>query len=287
MTAELVLGTAQFGLDYGIVNSSGKVSAAEIRTMLDLARASGVVGIDTAAAYGDAEQVLGRCGVAGFRVVTKVPHLDRAENAGGAILSCARRSLEALGCSRLDGLLLHAASDLAGRHGAAIYAGLCAARDAGLTERVGVSVYDAEEIELLLDRYPVDLVQMPLSIVDQQLLGMLPRLVDAGIAVHARSVFLQGVMLRAPDELPVALSRLSASIAAIRRRASTFGVSVIEAALAFVRDLPGVEGVVVGATSSEEFRSILRAFATRASFDAGGLAVAEAELIDPRRWSKT
>jgi aryl-alcohol dehydrogenase-like predicted oxidoreductase len=285
MTSSLILGTAQFGSDYGIVNARGKVPAPEVFAILDLAREAGIGRIDTAGAYGDSEELLGHYGVADLRIITKVPKLHHAVDRRIAILEFARQSCQRLGCERLHGLLLHSAADLIGRDGNTIHAGLLAARDAGLAEKIGVSVYEADEIEAILGSYAIDIVQLPVSVLDQRLCTWLPRLADRGVAAHARSIFLQGLLLCPAEKLPDRLAGLGWAIEAFRERASRFGLQTIEAAIAFVRGLPHLDGIVVGSASIEEFRALLKAAAVRASFDAGGLAVTDTDLIDPRRWT--
>jgi hypothetical protein len=286
MMGMLVLGTAQFGSDYGVVNARGKVPASEVTEILRLARQAGVDRIDTAPVYGGAENVLNRSGVEGFKIITKVPklHDSRHANRREAVVESERQSCENLGCKKLHGLLLHSAADLNGEDGDEIYAGLLAARDAGLVEHVGVSIYAADEIEMILDRYPVDIVQLPLSVLDQRLRPWLPRLTERGIATHVRSVFLQGLLLCPIDKLPRRLARLGPAIEVFRDRATLCGLQTIEAAIAFVRDLPSVKGIVVGTASVDEFRALLNAAATKSSFNAEGLAVNNVDLVDPRCW---
>jgi aryl-alcohol dehydrogenase-like predicted oxidoreductase len=248
MTARLVLGTAQFGLEYGIVNRNGKLSDSEAGSILSLARRAGVDCIDTAPAYGDAEEVLGRLCIKGFNIVSKVRAL-RGAQARDAIASSGWRSIERLRCGRLHGLLIHAADDLTGPFGDKVYAGLLAARDAGITERIGVSVYDPAELEVVFDRFPVDIVQCPFSVVDQRFGESIARMADHGIAAHVRSVFLQGLLLQPPDSLPPRFAPMAENLTEFHARLEHSEMRPLEAALAFARDWPGVECVVVGATS--------------------------------------
>ncbi len=288
MIPRLVLGTAQFGLDYGIVNSAGKTSPAEISAMLDLARSAGFAGLDTAAAYGDAENVLGRCGVSGLRVTTKLslPRDVTPDKLDATVMAGARRSLVALGCGQLDGLLLHSAAELASARAAAVHAALVKVREAGLARRIGMSIYSRDDIESVVSRFAVDLVQLPLSVFDQRACTWLPHLIDCGIAVHARSVFLQGLLLQPPDSLPPKVSTLAAGISSFHKRALANGLSPLEAALAFVRDVPGIEAVVVGAASRRELEEIVKAFARQDRFDATGLDMSHLLETDPRTWTQ-
>ena len=286
MSARLILGTAQFGLDYGIVNTAGKVASAEVRSMLDLVRRSGFAGLDTAAAYGDAEQLLGACGVSDLPVVTKVS-IDPAmgpEQVGSWVMASVRRSLAALRCKQLDGLLLHAAGDLVGARAKQVHAALVAVRDAGLVRRIGASIYARQDIEPVLSDYPVDLIQLPMSVLDQRAREWLPLLKKRHIAVHVRSVFLQGIVLQQVGLLPAKLAALAPALKEFHQRAMASELTPLEAALAFVRNTPGIEGIVVGATSRAELEQIAKAFAQPARFDAAGLDASSLPEADPRNW---
>ena len=72
---KIALGTVQFGLDYGITNHSGQVSIDEVKNILDYAKHKGIDTLDTAARYGNSEQVLGEIGVNNYRIITKTTPL--------------------------------------------------------------------------------------------------------------------------------------------------------------------------------------------------------------------
>ena len=155
---ELCLGTVQFGLSYGITNQAGQVPEPEVRRILDLAAASGISLLDTAQAYGTAETVLGRCWPTHSprRLISKLPAGAPRQSWEESLIT----SLQRLQESKLDGFLLHRATDLLAPDGEALLDWLEGLRDRELVERIGVSIYDASELEgLPLDR--LQLVQFP------------------------------------------------------------------------------------------------------------------------------
>lgn len=284
---QLCLGTVQFGLPYGITNQVGQVPEEEVRRILDLAAASGISLLDTAQAYGTAETVLGHCWPtdAPRRLISKLPAGAPRQSWEESLIT----SLQRLQAPKLDGFLLHRASDLLAPDGDALLDWLEGLRDRGLVGRIGVSIYDASELEgLPLDR--LQLVQLPLSVFDQRLIhdGTVSRLQDLGIAVHVRSVLLQGLLLQSPHQWPDHLST------AFRDHHARWlehlhqeGLSPLAGALGFVRACNGVEAALVGVVSGQELAQVLQAWSqAEASPPQAPLdwAWENVEDLDPRRW---
>lgn len=289
MTAQLGLGTVQFGLRYGVANAGAEVEATTVAAVLATARAEQISVIDTAAQYGASEERLGENDLSGFTIVTKTPKLadlDRAD-ARRAVISAARRSLVRLGLERIDALLVHGAGDLLGANGDTIHAALLDLCADGAVRRIGVSVYDADELDCLRARYRLDVVQLPVNVFDQRLVrsGHLGALADAGVVVHARSVYLQGALLMVPDALPQALSRFRPVIADFQAAAREQGMTPQQAALGWVRDVSGVDIVLTGAMDSRQLIETARAFRDAPPFEASMLAQADPDLLDPRQWA--
>ena len=168
MIPELCLGTAQFGLPYGVTNLNGQVPESEVRSILTLAAQAGITRLDTAQAYGTAEEVVGRCirSSSNYRLISKLSAHTSQETWEVDF----QASLKRLSVDRLDGFLLHSSSDLRGSSGEKLLNWLEGLRGRGLVDRIGISIYESKELEgLPLDR--LQMIQLPLSIYDQRLLN--------------------------------------------------------------------------------------------------------------------
>jgi aryl-alcohol dehydrogenase-like predicted oxidoreductase len=206
---QLGLGTVQFGGDYGVSNPGGRTPPDEVARILALAEREDIGLLDTAALYGDSEAVLGGALRRGhkFRIVSKTLKFDAARISqadASALRAGFENSLRRLRQDRLYGLLVHAAADLLRPGGELLWAALNELKREGLVEKIGVSVYTGEDIEAILLRFRPDLVQLPLSVLDQRLIagGQLARLKAQAVEIHARSIFLQGLLLMEDAELP-------------------------------------------------------------------------------------
>ena len=287
----LGLGTVQFGMDYGITNGNGHVAEALARDILDAARTAGLDFVDTAALYGNSETVLGHWGADRFAVVSKTPRFTGgkgAENAA-ALKQSARASLQKLQTRKLYGLLAHHAPNLLDADGANLWAAMRELRDEGLTTKIGASVYSSDDIDALLDRHDdLDLIQLPLNVLDQRLIagGQIARLAQRGVEIHVRSVFLQGLLLQPAANTPSHLADLKPWLARWHAAAASAGLSPMVAAFAFIKSIPGLSAAIVGVTSVREFQEVHAAFECSTTFDAAALACNDAALVDPSRWGR-
>ena len=204
MKPKLCIGTAQLGMDYGITNAKGQVNIDEAKKILQLGVENGIDTLDTAQAYGCAETVIGQCwpGITEPKVISK--HSDQV--CTSTIVDWEKRfqeGLESLNLSRLDSYLLHDSSDLKDEKGKELLDWLISLKERDLVSRIGVSIYNIDDlIDLPLNH--IDVVQLPISIYDQRPLenGLVSLLTSRNIAIYARSIFLQGLLLETHKKWP-------------------------------------------------------------------------------------
>jgi aryl-alcohol dehydrogenase-like predicted oxidoreductase len=287
-TSQLVLGTVQFGLAYGIAGRGEVVDALEARRILERAAAAGVRFVDTAPIYGDIEHRLGKlCAGLNLRVVSKIPGLPPQADCASAVdlaIRSAKVSKQRLG-DALDSLLLHRGEDLLGPAGDAVWRALEQfSDDTGV--RLGVSCYEPGVLRQVLERYPIRLAQIPGNAFDQRIASeSLQEL--GGIDLHVRSPFLQGLLLMPED---AAVARLPAAAGELRSWHQWLGIQKIDrlgGALSLVKGLPRLGHCVVGVESLFQLDAIIEAWNIARPMRAPELASSRTEVIDPRRWEVT
>ncbi len=287
------LGTAQFGAHYGVSNRGGRPHEREVAAILERAIERGVGYLDTAPAYGDAEELIGRHLPAGhrLRIITKTPPIpeERIEaRHARQWLDALAASLDRLKASSVHGLLVHHVADLGKPGWQHLVDALQEAKARGFVTRIGVSIYDAEQLALAESRLDPQLVQLPLNLLDRRLLasGTLARLKGQGIELHARSIFLQGLLLMAPADLPEFFRPLRPTLAGLHGDWAAHGLSPLAACLAFVLRQSGVDAAIVGVNSLAEFDEIELAVAATAGsgIDFGKTPVVDPLYLDPSRW---
>jgi len=279
----------QWGLPYGVSNRGGMTPKEIVAAILAEAQRKNITVLDTASLYGEAEAVLGQNSLAPFRVITKTPKFATPVITGDQVSFLFRtfqQSLDRLSVSQVYGLLIHHADDLLVGGGEKLVAAMTALKDKGEVRKIGVSVYDGEQIDAVLRVFRPDIVQLPISVLDQRLLtaGKLARLKDEGVEIHARSVFLQGLLLMTPDEAPEYFSPLQPLLRQWHAAAKVQGMTPIQAALAFVRDIAEIDIVLVGVETVAQFRSCVEDFAMAPRFDSAGLACNDPHFVNPALW---
>ncbi|MBF9253776.1 aldo/keto reductase [Pontibacter sp. 172403-2] len=254
-TNRVVLGTVQFGLDYGISNTAGKVPLEEVCRILAYAHAKGVTMLDTAAAYGDSETVLGKSlqetGLS-FQIISKLPPTVTARDVRRTV----EASLEKLGADKLYGYLFHSFNSY--KEHPAVLEQLCLLQEEGLIAQVGFSLYHpAEALELLDKNITFGLTQFPYNIFDRRFDLVLDKLQAAGIETHVRSVFLQGLFFIEAAQLPPYFSKVAGKIAALQQLAQKANIPLEALLMHFVLQVPGINNLVIGVNSLKALKANL------------------------------
>ena len=294
MTPQLCLGTAQFGLAYGITNTAGQVSEGSVAQLLAEAEELGVSWLDTAQAYGNAEAVLGRNLPIpnNFRIISKLPAQPQTQFTARAVETWEQAyfsSCQQMRVNGLNSLLLHSTADLRKPGGHFLENWLLGLRERGLVQRVGVSIYSAEDLEGINSEL-LELVQLPLSLFDQRLLqdGTCASLRARGTSIHARSIYLQGLLLTPAAQWPGWVSsEVRAHQQALESFARKKGCHLIDLALGFARDQTDLEAVVLGLCSLRELAELREAWLSPLPWQGSewqSWALDHPTTLDPRRW---
>jgi aryl-alcohol dehydrogenase-like predicted oxidoreductase len=293
--SRLGLGTVQFGSNYGISNRDERPSEGEVAAILAHAVEIGMGYLDTAASYADAEALIGRHLPAGhrLRIVTKLTPVAgdtiTAQHAKAA-LAALQASLERLRMGRVHGVLIHYAHELTKPGWQHLVDVLCEARARGWTSRIGVSAYDESDLVLMESRLTADIVQLPFNALDRRLSdsGWLARLQEARIEVHARSLFLQGLLLMEPAALPGFFAPVRGALAKLHARWAAERLTPLSGCLRYALHNADIDAVIVGVNRLHELEEIEAAVAELG--DNNGTpepAVAiDPVYLDPRLWPR-
>lgn len=198
MKNKLIVGTAQFGMPYGINNSAGQPTLETISSVLDYAWSQGIQTLDTAEAYGNSQEMIGayhRQSPHRFQVITKFSAARK--DLPASLSDRVQNDLTILGVDQLLAYMYHSYSDFQALHDG-FAAEIRVLKKNGRIAMLGVSVYTNEEFEGVLEYGDIDLIQLPFNALDNlsQRSKLLNRAKLRGKTVHTRSVYLQGLFFK-------------------------------------------------------------------------------------------
>ena len=258
----ITLGTAQMGSNYGIANTLGKPDIPTANLILKTAIKAGINTFDTAPDYGNSEEIIGKFlsenNISTANIITKIPKITASQNFTfiefyNSIKMQVLNSMKKLNVKQIPICLLHSAGDMKKFDGV-ISKCLFKIKNEGLIKKIGVSVYEPSEIKEFLDIGVFDVIQLPINIFDLRLIKnqFLNELIENNVIVFARSIFLQGLLFLEPNKLPLHLSLASKYLKTLNEISNNLGISIAELAVTFVRDLPGIDSLVLGVESVDQ-----------------------------------
>lgn len=286
--ARIAIGTVQFGMVYGIANKHGQVTEQEVTRILGFAKRNGISTLDTAMSYGESEKVIGRVANSDFSIVTKLPSFpEDGVDVEAWVNQNVERSLFRLNASSIEGILLHQPENLFSHYGKELYQALDNLRKNGLVKRIGVSIYQPDQLTMILSAFQFDLVQAPANVFDRRFekANWHEFLHREGVGVHLRSAFLQGLLLMPVEEIPVKFRVRSAVFLRFHEWLEENNVSALEACLGYMFSIPNVERVVIGVDSLQQLQEIIDAVEVSASFPVD-IWSDDVEMINPSLWSR-
>ncbi|MBO1513357.1 aldo/keto reductase [Metabacillus bambusae] len=289
---KLGIGTVQFGMNYGLFNLYGKPTIHEVESILSEAYKGGVRIIDTASSYGDSEEVLGKCMKADqpFKIISKTPYVNSQKITHKDILNVKAAfysSLEKLNQSSIYGILIHNPNDLLKENGKFLFKALQELKEEKLVEKIGVSVYTGGQIEHLLTQFDLDIIQIPINVFDQRLIlgGYLKRMKEKNIEIHARSVFLQGLLVKNKQNIKPYFYKIKDKIEEYHEFIHSYGLSPIQAALGFLNQLEEIDHIIVGVETVKQLKeNILMLNSAWPGCDMSRFAISDESIINPVNW---
>lgn len=258
---KIALGTVQFGMNYGISNTTGQVTSDEIAKILEYCKLNGIDTLDTAQGYGESEKVLSQFDLSSFKIITKLIGDARLE-----------ASLENLKLQKVYALMFHReneCNDYTWRQFEEYKA-------QGLVQKIGVSVYTPKVLENLIERYPIEIVQFPMNILDQSFVPLLPKLKEKNIEVHTRSTFLQGLLLM--EQIPEYFNSVKDKINSVPKPR-------LEHTLNFGKQQKNVDKMVLGITRLQDLQEIVEAYSKNMpETDYSQYVITDEKYINPSMW---
>lgn len=286
---KMILGTVQFGTNYGINNQRGQPSPENVFEIFEFARHNGILCLDTAEDYGSASQLIGdfhfnHLRDSKFGVISKISHHYNERS----ISKHLEYVLSLLKVSELEGYLFHSFAMY--KNADELWNELLLLKDQGLIRKVGVSIYTNEQLLEVINDDRCDIIQLPLNLLDNlsQKGGLLQKAKDAGKEIHARSVYLQGLFFMDPALVPERLRPLIPYLARIKKLAEEASVDLMSLALQYIYSNDMVDRMLIGVDSIEQLSDNIGALGTAVDStlfkEIDNINVEDNWLLNPVNW---
>lgn len=278
----IILGTANWGLNYGISNINGVLSNLDLEKILNTAVNNNLNYLDTASVYGNAESKIGELKKNKIDVITKIT-INENRNAKNVLLE----SLIRLKKENIYGCLIHSFDDFKEKN--QIWYDLLECKSEGMIKKVGYSLYDTKELDYLIEKniFP-DIIQLPYSILDRKFETYFELLKERGVEIHCRSVYLQGLYFLDPNKLKGKLIKVRESLFKLAEICKNHSTSVLEISTLFVLKNKFIDFVVIGVDNEDQLKEIIKVSAKRKKLDKAFHEIKkiklQKKLLNPVNW---
>ncbi len=282
------LGTVQFGLNYGLANISDICTDNELENIISYAKLNNVNLLDTAPVYGNAEKRLGQTNqMINFKIISKVFQDNNGKYDTQKVISGVKNSLNDLKVNSIYGFLCHNSETLKSDDTKELLEQLVTLKNEGFCKKIGISIYDTDDVDFIISNNKIDIVQLPLNLFNQSFFkkGLLKKLKDNEIEVHVRSVFLQGLLLMSVSEVTNRIPRALPYMKNLLKISNLYSTTPLSLALGFVSNIEEVDRIIVGVTSLQQFKQIIENYGLQV--EPRGLYELNVEdniISDPRSW---
>jgi aryl-alcohol dehydrogenase-like predicted oxidoreductase len=288
---KLGLGTVQFGLDYGISNQNGKVNEKNIKEIFQFCEDNNITMFDTAPEYGDSEKVIKNfISKENSIIVTKTKPIRKKtieDKDIDKVVETLDDSFKNLNVEYIDTLLFHDAMDLMSSNSDKLYSKILEYKKQNKIGKIGSSVYNKEQIDFILENYNIDVLQIPLNILDQRLIqnGYLKSIKNRGIEIHVRSIHLQGLLLMDVDSLNSYFEPIKKVLIEYQKDIVSKKLSPLDSVWNFIKEIIEIDYVIFGVENIEQLKQNLESFnKQKVLIDYSKYHIDDTNMIEPFRW---
>ncbi len=295
---KLVLGTAQLGVNYGIANKLGKPAENKAIEIMKYAAENGISYFDTAYSYGNSEIIIGKflntykSYKNKINIITKMASLNKEKLGEKDINNRFFKSLHRLGQESIYCYMIHDFSDIENNCDE-IGKVFLKLKENNYIKKIGVSIYDQFQLEFLFKYFDFDLIQIPISIFDQRFIAdiLLQRAKRKKIEIHARSIFLQGLLFIEENNLPLEMNKFKDHILKLKEISLKYDLSKEEIALLFVNTINEIDKIIIGVEKISQLQRNVKILGKSKNFNKiktlinfKDFFIEDTNIIDPRRW---
>ena len=277
----LTISTAQFGLKYGLKKK--KINNKEINKIKKIIEKNNINYLDTSTNYGDSEKRIGKLKIKNKKIITKILLPKKILNIEKWYNDTIEKSLTDLKVKSLYGLLIHDTANILQKNKKLLKL-IMDSKKKKLVSKIGISVYEIKEVEKILKFWKPDIIQFPVNIFDQRFLQKkyLKKIKKFKIELHARSCFLQGILLS--SKLKIGNKKSKQLFYDFINWCKVNRNDQLTSCLHFIKQIKHIDSLVVGFDDANQLSEIISAYKKKTVKVPFKFSNNERKLIDPRKW---
>jgi aryl-alcohol dehydrogenase-like predicted oxidoreductase len=286
---KLILGTVQMGLKYGINNINGKISREECNKIFEKAFESNIRILDTAEAYGNSHDIIGKFHENNpnfkFKVNTKLANNIDLKQIDGKISNY----LKELHIDQIETLMFHGYNSY--HKNKLLIEKMVSLKKMDVIKNIGVSIYTNAEIESILNDDNVSVIQLPFNLLDNmtQKNNLLTQIKKSGKISQSRSAFLQGIFFKDLNKKNKIIDQLKKELIQLKNLTIKYKCSMQELALSYCLCQKEIDNVLIGVDSSEQLVKNISAAKFKIDInlinEINKIKVENVDLINPSLWN--
>ena len=282
---KLSIGTANFSKSYGQITNS-KVSLREIKKIFSYSKKKKINFLDTALNYNNTG-TLKNFEIKNWKIITKI-NCNKSNKKNYLINLKKKFNLSNIYC-----VLIHLKneSEILSKKNIHLYNLLNELKKKKVIKKIGFSIYSPKDVKLIIKKFKVDLMQCPINIFDTRLVdqGLLKKLKKKKIEIHARSIFLQGALLKNFNDLPIIFKPWKNVFKIWDDYVKRLNISKLEACVNFVKQLKEIDKIIVGIDNVNQLKQICEVLNKKKKINYKNFNLKKdrkfTKLIDPRKWN--
>lgn len=281
----IILGTVQFGMNYGINNKDGQISEEEVQNILSYAQSVNIDTLDTAAGYGDSEVRIGQYNSSHqpFKIITKFDKINKIDWE-----TSIKNSIQKLNVRKVDVAMYHSFESYL-QNKSKLPEILTRGKNKYF-DKIGVSIYSNEELGLLIEDANVQVIQLPFNLLDNHSLKgeLLKQAKEKGKIIHVRSVFLQGLFYKEIESLQPKYEGLKSALNKVKNIVREKEIDINALALQYVLSKEYIDGVLIGVDSRHQLEQNVEALKVEIDSNVfteiDKIQVENIDLLNPSKW---
>jgi len=284
------LGTAAFGLKYGYSKNISQIKSRDIKKILNLADKKGISILDTAFDYGNSQKKLGNLKISrNKKIISKFPKYISKNRNLNFLINIFKKGLKELKQKKIYGLLIHDYKQLLDNDNLIQF--LIYLKKKKLVKKIGVSIYSKNDFYSLKNfKDKIDILQIPVNIFDQRFLNpeFLKKIKKRKIEIHARSIFLKGILLKDNfSNIPKYFNKWKSNFDKLQKFNKKHNLNNLETCLLFISRIREIDKFLIGVKSESQLEQILLVSSKKKNYkniSFKKLKINDIGLINPKNW---